>query len=47
MRIPRYIHRLGSSVMIGGQSISALAKGRIDVVVRDVSAAAARRSAGR
>ncbi|MCP9824532.1 ABC transporter permease [Synechococcus sp. EJ6-Ellesmere] len=31
MRIPRYIHRLGSSVMIGGQSISALAKGRINL----------------
>ena len=31
MRIPRYIHRLGSSVMIGGQSISALAKSRINL----------------
>lgn len=31
MRIPRYIHRLGSSVLIGGQSISALAKGRINL----------------
>ncbi|CAK6691643.1 ABC transporter permease [Synechococcus sp. BA-124 BA4] len=31
MTIPRYIQRLGSSVLIGGQSISALAKGRINL----------------
>ncbi|MDM7938566.1 MAG: ABC transporter permease [Cyanobium sp. CZS 48M] len=31
MRVPRYIRRLGSSALIGGQAISALAKGRINL----------------
>ncbi|MGB5241096.1 MAG: ABC transporter permease [Prochlorococcaceae cyanobacterium] len=31
MRLPRYIQRLGSSCLIGGQAISALAKGRINL----------------
>ena len=31
MRLPRYLQRLGSSVLIGGQAISALAKGRINL----------------
>jgi phospholipid/cholesterol/gamma-HCH transport system permease protein len=31
MRLPRYIQRLGSSCLIGGQVISALAKGRINL----------------
>ncbi len=31
VRPPRYLQRLGSSVLIGGQAISALAKGRINL----------------
>jgi phospholipid/cholesterol/gamma-HCH transport system permease protein len=31
VRLPRYLQRLGSSVLIGGQAISALAKGRINL----------------
>ncbi|MCP9820433.1 ABC transporter permease [Synechococcus sp. Cruz-9H2] len=31
MRLPRYIQRLGSSCLIGGQAISSLAKGRINL----------------
>ena len=30
MRVPRYIRRLGSSALIGGQAVSAIAKGRIN-----------------
>ncbi|MCP9840743.1 ABC transporter permease [Synechococcus sp. J7-Johnson] len=31
MRLPRYVQRLGSSCLIGGQAISALSKGRINL----------------
>ncbi|MFM7393819.1 MAG: transporter, partial [Cyanobium sp.] len=29
MRAPRWLQRLGASMMIGGQSVSAIARGRI------------------